>query len=495
MVGYALTLVFFGLFTGRVNLNFFGEGVHEVFPLYAHAAEVGQFCLLFGAGVLALRFPVKAERLMPVGALALLACGYALTLYQAVEGALPHAASVVAGLLFGAGQGASFLGWFAVYARMGLGSAARCMAASTVLSACMLLVVGFLPGAVALFSVLSVVVACNCALLFYAPRLFPKTSIEEVAAEGPSVQGRQWLRSWVFLERRSLLCLVALAFVCGAQRVISLEGFLSQELVPFIFSLGYGLGALAFLGALAIDDGVRGGFYRTYSVLLAVMATCGVFSFVQNSAVQTGLYFVDNVAFTIVSMCMVAMTAHAAHTAPLSPVVLGGTVCGAMYFAIQAGRIACNVVEGVLGMDVVGALVISIIILYVMALAAISSAAFFRQVIGAPASDDEHARRVEAGAADAGTQAMRTVISIATVTEDRLRSNPAYRQRYGFTERELDVIVLLLAGYNAADTAEMLGLSVNTVKTHLKSVYAKAGVHNRRDLVTLLNAMERERQS
>ena len=60
------------------------------------------------------------------------------------------------------------------------------------------------------------------------------------------------------------------------------------------------------------------------------------------------------------------------------------------------------------------------------------------------------------------------------------------------TDREIDVTVLLLAGYNSTDIAKILTLSVNTVKTHLKNLYAKMGVHNRRELIGLLNEIEGE---
>ena len=43
-----------------------------------------------------------------------------------------------------------------------------------------------------------------------------------------------------------------------------------------------------------------------------------------------------------------------------------------------------------------------------------------------------------------------------------------YRAKYKLTDREIDAAVLLLAGYNAADIAKILTISVNTVKTHLK---------------------------
>lgn len=86
----------------------------------------------------------------------------------------------------------------------------------------------------------------------------------------------------------------------------------------------------------------------------------------------------------------------------------------------------------------------------------------------------------------------RVVISVANVTEDELRGNPVYRAKYKLTDREIDAAVLLLAGYNAADIAKILTISVNTVKTHLKNLYAKMDVHNRRELVELLNEIEKD---
>ena len=68
-----------------------------------------------------------------------------------------------------------------------------------------------------------------------------------------------------------------------------------------------------------------------------------------------------------------------------------------------------------------------------------------------------------------------------------------YRSRFGLTERELDVLVLLLAGYNAPDISSLLEISVNTVKTHLKGIYAKLGAHNRREVIAILNEVELER--
>ena len=224
--GYALLLVFFGLFTGRVNLLFFGENVQVTFSYYAHAAEIGQVCCLVFAAILSFWRRSVAEKIVPHAALVLLVAGYALTLYQAIGVGLPLWLSVVAGALFGAGQGACFLCWFVVYARLTTGEVVRVMVASTMLSGVILLGVGLLPDTVMLFSVLSVVVAACCALTYYCLGVVTE-QVEEKARERDRAEGgrlddgrRFW--SWLFLERRSLLCLVAIA-LCVARSVISLK--------------------------------------------------------------------------------------------------------------------------------------------------------------------------------------------------------------------------------------------------------------------------------
>ena len=47
------------------------------------------------------------------------------------------------------------------------------------------------------------------------------------------------------------------------------------------------------------------------------------------------------------------------------------------------------------------------------------------------------------------------------------------------TERERDVLRLLAAGRSNPEIARTLYVEVNTVKTHVKSLYGKLGVHSR----------------
>jgi DNA-binding NarL/FixJ family response regulator len=70
------------------------------------------------------------------------------------------------------------------------------------------------------------------------------------------------------------------------------------------------------------------------------------------------------------------------------------------------------------------------------------------------------------------TPALPPVTAIALETEGVATAEP-------LTARERDVLGLLSFGYSNADIAETLVLSEGTVKTHVKRVLGKLGVHNR----------------
>lgn len=65
-----------------------------------------------------------------------------------------------------------------------------------------------------------------------------------------------------------------------------------------------------------------------------------------------------------------------------------------------------------------------------------------------------------------------------------------YAESYGFTPRQGEVCLLLVEGKSVSDIAEELYISKETVKTHAKSLYAKAGVHSRQELVAAVYAFE-----
>lgn len=59
-------------------------------------------------------------------------------------------------------------------------------------------------------------------------------------------------------------------------------------------------------------------------------------------------------------------------------------------------------------------------------------------------------------------------------------------KRYDLTQRETEVLLLLVNRYNASSIADLLIISEATAKTHMRKIYAKLDVHSQKDLIKLV---------
>lgn len=62
----------------------------------------------------------------------------------------------------------------------------------------------------------------------------------------------------------------------------------------------------------------------------------------------------------------------------------------------------------------------------------------------------------------------------------------AKASEYGFSQRELDLLPELVSGMPQREIAQVHGLSIATVKSHVYHIYQKAGVHSQQELIALL---------
>lgn len=68
---------------------------------------------------------------------------------------------------------------------------------------------------------------------------------------------------------------------------------------------------------------------------------------------------------------------------------------------------------------------------------------------------------------------------------DERRHEKTLATRYGLSEREVEILLLLLEKRSAPYIADQLFISGNTVKTHIRRIYEKTGVHSREELIDL----------
>ena len=52
-----------------------------------------------------------------------------------------------------------------------------------------------------------------------------------------------------------------------------------------------------------------------------------------------------------------------------------------------------------------------------------------------------------------------------------------------FTEREKEIVLLLIEGKNKGEIAKILNLSISTIKTYIEKLYSKFNVHNRVEFI------------
>ncbi len=60
-------------------------------------------------------------------------------------------------------------------------------------------------------------------------------------------------------------------------------------------------------------------------------------------------------------------------------------------------------------------------------------------------------------------------------------------QSWGLTQREQTILKLWVTSHGLRSICETLGLSESTVKTHVRHIYEKSGVHSRAELIKLLD--------
>jgi DNA-binding CsgD family transcriptional regulator len=77
-------------------------------------------------------------------------------------------------------------------------------------------------------------------------------------------------------------------------------------------------------------------------------------------------------------------------------------------------------------------------------------------------------------------------VFIAPTASHPVAANAAFAALYGLTAAEAGVLESVVAGRTNAETAQALGISLATVKTHLQHVFDKTDVRRQTDLVALV---------
>lgn len=182
--------------------------------------------------------------------------------------------------------------------------------------------------------------------------------------------------------------------------------------------------------------------------------------------VASNLLEAGNSCFSLVYWLSVAALARRNRAGALVFFAWGGCILSA---GVVAGAFLGRLGSDLLFSDPVATSVVCNVV--ALALIAYATLALKRFSFDAAIEGVQSAAPIETPPSDGGGDLARTVRELAE--EARL------------TQREAEVFALLAQGRNGVYIQQQLGVSYNTVKTHVSHIYAKLGVHTHQELIDL----------
>ncbi len=227
-------------------------------------------------------------------------------------------------------------------------------------------------------------------------------------------------------------------------------------------------------------------------VIMPVLAAMLVFLPFLSEMYNLVFYMLLLGSYYFVALLITYLVAEVAHVRRVSPYVLMGVTMGVarVFLAVALlGGFAAAVAGGGPsdeGEHTMRFLVIIVVVLYALCMALV----FF--------SRDRKRRREGAGQdgpgvdgalAAAQADAAATQADAASEGERALESRcAAVAREGGLTEREAEVLVYLARGRTKAYIAEALFVTENTVRSHVRNIYSKLGIHTRQQLIDLVES-------
>lgn len=159
-------------------------------------------------------------------------------------------------------------------------------------------------------------------------------------------------------------------------------------------------------------------------------------------------------------------------------------VIGAGRFVVQLGM-SLGELAGFVGMgnmSLFGTLVIFLLVLSFVFLFSERETS-----LGAKGQADEVAGLEPGAAAGVGSEGLLPDAAAAEASQPVTPAGPLYPPEWNLTEREDEILSLWVTSHGLRSIGETLGLSESTVKTHVRHIYEKCGVHSRAELIALLD--------
>ncbi|MBM7000773.1 helix-turn-helix transcriptional regulator [bacterium] len=413
------------------------------------------------------------------------------------------------GLMLGAGLAWLSLQWQRCFASMDERRCNDAMLIGTALGAITYFCLHLLPVALTAFLVPAVLLPLCALCLALASRDVDlcQPMFEDVPRDHPRAYRGLVRDLW-----RSMVSVAAMGFVCGLARGVAV----AVPQVGDVVNVASMAGALvASLTLLVLSRALTASFGLTsvFRLLFAPVTICLVLLPLVRDAGLSLFAGLTYMAFSLVTLVMMMQCAQVSRDRGVRPSYPFG-LFGTSAFAAQGagfvpgwlteaggGSGAADALLGLSGADGTGRLAVamlSLVAAVVMGLALLVITRASGGMASAAAREDGveflHVQASGAKAASVRASANALVARLGDAGDaltDRISKQCfVIRERYGLSAREAEVAERIARGQSVATIADELSISENTVRTHSKHIYTKLGIHARRELVDLLDAVD-----
>ena len=427
----------------------FGESAHEYWSTPLSFSNIAAFFVYFLGST---RFPRLFDRAPFLEAVLLISAGMIFLLGFFVTSSILLLS--VSGVLVGMGTTCCFICWETVLSLSEPREAKKQIILGSVLS---LLPFGlfFAFGQPGLLFTESVLVFCNLVLLFVTLKFGGEAS----AARGDtrkrphpiSIRRRFW---------KPLLCIVMVGIispVVGSVAFASELAFFESCTIVFAANM---LSAVI-LGVVWLAFGKEVTITKAYVFLFPVLITAFlVFPFVPETY-RVIVLFVGSFGFTLFSIVMMMSCISIARDEGISLVFVYALFAGITYVSRLIGDgLASLIANSSLSQET--QLVTSVFVL-------LYGCSLVMFVL------------VRRGAADKASSSKPSGVDVLQQTVLQIA------QEHGLSQRQTEVLDLLVHGYDVPSIAKKLFISENTVRTHTKKVYALLDVHSKQEIIDTVN--------
>ena len=281
---------------------------------------------------------------------------------------------------------------------------------------------------------------------------------------------------------KTTLCVAALGFVSEIVRASAFESQSVANLVNSLSTIGIVISGVVLIIIWALSRRAIA-LTTVYQVFFPVFVTGFVLMPFLGMSFRHAFVALTWVAFSVLMSLLMIICASTARQHNVSALGLYGISSCFSYLFAALGAFVGFRTNGVEAFGVAQVFIIALFSIYLLALALFASRAHREKEALEPAST----RKPRTNSEDSITESTDLAVIKSDPTDEACQ---LLAQRYGLSKREHDVLRLYVRGRDTPYIVEHLYITENTVRTHIRGIYRKTGVHSKQELLDTLESTQ-----